>query len=491
MSTRSPSPGPGTRWWRSSASPSSAPSSGISTTVGEEAHRPRPRAAPPPPAAVGAGPRRTGPGLAGPAGRRGHHPLRTRADAGGRRVRRRPGRRRRREDRSRAARPPRRGDHQALRPRRRRTRPRTPRTATCTSTRATSRSTTRTSTSPAPCASRPRSTSPTVSTSTRPSPTAPRPRRPSARRSPSTPAGPRRSATSPARRPRSTSTPRVSAGVEPRTTRTGLPAAREVVLHAHFDASTDRRHHGLRADRAARGRPATPPARPAQVLVRRLPHQGHRQARHRPQPGEVRARLRDPGPDPRARGPPRPHLRVPVLRPTSPGLRRRPRHRVRPRRRGRRQTPARTHGHRRTSARCAGSTTASRPTPPGATRWSRPECSSGPPRTATATAATAPAPPPSTHPTPAHPGSRRPEDDPAPHPATHEEAGPQARPAGTTTCATSSQSHAPVGLDRADSARLGSVAGDVGRRAGARVLLRLPAACPSSSTAPTRSSRAR
>ena len=48
-----------------------------------------------------------------------------------------------------------------------------PRTATSTSTRATSRSTTRTCTSPGPCGSRPRSTSPTGSTSSRPSPTAP------------------------------------------------------------------------------------------------------------------------------------------------------------------------------------------------------------------------------------------------------------------------------------------------------------------------------
>ena len=41
--------------------------------------------------------------------------------------------------------------------------------------------------------------------------------------------------------------------------------------------------HRLRTDRQARGRPAAGPARPGQGLVRRLPHQDHHQARHRPQ----------------------------------------------------------------------------------------------------------------------------------------------------------------------------------------------------------------
>ena len=57
------------------------------------------------------------------------------------------------------------------------------------------------------------------------------------------------------------------------------------------------------------------------------------------------------------------------------------------------------------------STTGSRPSPPGPTAWSRPVCSSGPARTGTATGATAPAPARST--SPSHPTDI----DPAPHPA--------------------------------------------------------------------------
>ena len=92
------------------------------------------------------------------------------------------------------------------------------------------------------------------------------------------------------------------------------------------------------------------------------------------------------------------HLRVPVVHPPRPGLRRRPHHPLRP--------PADAEGRPqpgpttpRTWRRCAGSTTASRPTPPGATRWSNPGSSSGPAPTATASDATAPAAPHSTHPT--------------------------------------------------------------------------------------------
>ncbi len=80
------------------------------------------------------------------------------------------------------------------------TRPPTRRTATSTSTHATRRSTTRTSTSPAPCGSRPSSTSPTPSTSTGPWRRRRPSRRPSARRSRWTYDVRRPSATSPARR---------------------------------------------------------------------------------------------------------------------------------------------------------------------------------------------------------------------------------------------------------------------------------------------------
>ena len=57
-------------------------------------------------------------GLAGASGRGDHHPHLSRPDRRGRPVDRLPGRRRRRAGRHRAARPPRRRDHQALRPRR-------------------------------------------------------------------------------------------------------------------------------------------------------------------------------------------------------------------------------------------------------------------------------------------------------------------------------------------------------------------------------------
>ena len=63
----------------------------------------------------------------------------------------------------------------------------------------------------------------------------------------------------------------------------GLPAAREVVLHAHLDATLSGDTTAFASDRAARGRPTAGPARPDQVVVCRLAHQGDDQARHRPQ----------------------------------------------------------------------------------------------------------------------------------------------------------------------------------------------------------------
>ena len=69
--------------------------------------------------------------------------------------------------------------------------------------------------------------------------------------------------TSPAPRPRSTSSPRAhrhrSADSD------GLPVAREVVLHAHFDAATGRRARPCSGRPAARGGPAPAPARAAPV----------------------------------------------------------------------------------------------------------------------------------------------------------------------------------------------------------------------------------
>ncbi len=123
----------------------------------------------------------------------------------------------------------------------------------------------------------------------------------------------------------------------------GLPAAREVVLHAHFDASTvgeqtvfgptGRLEEGQRLVLLDQIR----------SLVRRLPHPGHHQARHRPHQRTRRPRLRDPRPDPRPDHSPRPHMRVPVVHPTRPRLRHRPRHPLRPRGRGRGPTTTRPH----------------------------------------------------------------------------------------------------------------------------------------------------
>ena len=96
-------------------------------------------------------------------------------------------------------------------------------------------------------------------------------------------AGPRPSATSPAPRPRSTSTPRAAPAAEgsaPARRTRGRPP-RPLRRHAR------RPDHGVRSDRADGGGPAPRPARPGQGLVRRLPHQGHRQAGHRPQRSDL------------------------------------------------------------------------------------------------------------------------------------------------------------------------------------------------------------
>ena len=208
--------------------------------------------------------RRTGPGVAGAPGRGGHHPRDPVPDPGGRGVRRCAGRRGRRSDRCGAAGPARRGDDQALRPRRRRPGRGSGGRLPATSTRATRPSTTTTCTSPARCGSRPSSTSPTPSTSTGPSPTAPQslkalgsdaslgrppvrcPRRP--RQDPDR-ARPRRGGSrspAPARRPR------------------GRPARplRRVPRRAG---------HRVRTDRADGGGPAAGAPRPGQGLVRATP----------------------------------------------------------------------------------------------------------------------------------------------------------------------------------------------------------------------------
>ena len=305
---------------------------------------------------------------------------------------RRAGRRRGREGRSRAARPAGGGGDQAVRAGRggavrprRVAEGRPPPRHRSTATRRTS---------PGPCTSRPRSTSPTPSTSTGPSPRVPRRARRSGPPCRSAPGGRWRWVTWPAPRPPSTS-PQPAAPM-----RHGhLPAAREVVLHAHFAATTDgqvtvfgptgRLEEGQRlvlldqvkawcADRGP-GSPSSPsstspPSTSARASV----------------PDRLREQmvLRDgtcvfpwcsrPGTLVRC-GPRRP------LRPSTPPPRADPSPVPRP--------P-------RTSRRCVGTTTGSRPTPPGATPWSERASSSGPAPTATASTATPPAAPRSSRPSP-------------------------------------------------------------------------------------------
>ncbi|MDR7251673.1 hypothetical protein J2X46_000645 [Nocardioides sp. BE266] len=75
---------------------------------------------------------------------------------------------------------------------------------------------------------------------------------------------------------------------------TALPAAREVVIHAHFDATAIGETTVFGPTGRDGGRPAPDPARPVEVLVRRLQDQGHHQARHRPHRRAERTRLRHP-----------------------------------------------------------------------------------------------------------------------------------------------------------------------------------------------------
>ena len=168
------------------------------------------------------------------------------------------------------------------------------------------------------------------------------------------------SATSPAPRPRSTSPGRAP-------TASDLPAAREVVLHAHFDASLDDLATVFGPTGRHGGGPATGPPRPGQGLVRRLPHQGHRQARHRPQrPAATPTPTRCPtGSASRSSSATAPACsRGAPDRPAAATSTTSSRMTPTPRRRG---DPSPVRPRATTSPRCAGSTTASRPTPPGAT----------------------------------------------------------------------------------------------------------------------------
>ena len=123
--------------------------------------------------------------------------------------------------------------------------------------------------------------------------------------------------------------------------------------------------------------------RPGQDLVRQPRHPGGRETGHRPQRPPPRRGLRDPRPAPRTNHAAHRVLRVPLVHPTRPDRRLRPRHPLRPGR----QPPARA-----TSPRCADATIDSKPTPPGPTRSWNPGRSCGPAPTATSSSATTKAP---------------------------------------------------------------------------------------------------
>ena len=142
-----------------------------------------------------------------------------------------------------------------------------------------------------------------------------------------TPAARRPSATWPAPRPRSTS--RHGAGAATR----HLPGRSRGRPPRPLRRHPRRPVHRVRSDRADGGGPAPGAPRPGQGLVLRLPHQDHHQARHRPQRRPVDTGVRGPRPDPRAGHSPRRDVRVPVVHPTRPTRRHRPRHPTRPRRR--------------------------------------------------------------------------------------------------------------------------------------------------------------
>ena len=196
----------------------------------------------------------------------------------------------------------------------------------------------------------------------------------------------------------------------------GLPIAREVVLHAHFAASTEgevtvfgptgRLEEGqrlilldqLKAGAATRG--PRSPSSPSSTSPSRC-----RRPAMRSPTGSASTSSSATAPASSRGAPARPGVATSTtstpttIRPTPKADRNRAR-----------RTPT-------TSPRCAGSTTASRPTPPGATRWSNPVRSCGPAPTATGSDATHQARQHSAHPSRVHHGSRSPADhNPAPTP---------------------------------------------------------------------------
>ena len=163
----------------------------------------------------------------------------------------------------------------------------------------------------------------------------------------------------------------------------GLPAAREVVVHAHFDATVVGEQTVFGPTGRIGARPATGPARPDQELVRRLPDEGDHQARHRLATPSSR--------HPAYETPDRIREQV-VLRDRTcvfPWCTRPARrcdvdhivehdHDAQPR-----ADPNPAPPRPRTSPRSVATTTGSRPSPPGTTAWPHQVPSSGPAPTAT------------------------------------------------------------------------------------------------------------
>ena len=147
----------------------------------------------------------------------------------------------------------------------------------------------------------------------------------------------------------------------------GLPAAREVVLHAHFDATLDdlttvfgptgRMEEGQRLVLLDQVKDWCGDSRTKVTIKPVIDLNAQLATDAYEVPDRIREQviLRDRD------------VRVPVVHPPGATLRHRPRHPPRPRRRGRGQATTRPHPDRQPRRALPGPTTASRPTPPGAT----------------------------------------------------------------------------------------------------------------------------
>ena len=186
---------------------------------------------------------------------------------------------------------------------------------------------------------------------------------------------------------------RTSTTEPPRRDGPDLPTAREVVLHAHFDAGTTeqgvtvfgptgRLEEGQRLLLLEQLRSWCTDSRTRVTIKPVIDLNTDLSTSGYVVPDRIREQVVLQ----------RRHLRVSVVHPPRPALRHRPRRASSTTTPTPRADPNPARPPRPTWPRCAGSTTGSRRTAPGATRRPRPGCSSGPAPTATGTAATTPAP---------------------------------------------------------------------------------------------------